>query len=116
MNSRHLLITLLLSFFALTNMQAQAPDCKCYLFSVEDGLASSIVRLVFQDRKGFIWFGTNGTLQRYDGRSMKRYSPDPTNPNSISLPFVTSIVEDENDYLWMSGYYPFIDQYDPRTG
>jgi signal transduction histidine kinase/streptogramin lyase len=115
MNSRHLLITLLLSFFALTNMQAQAPDCKCYLFSVEDGLASSIVRLVFQDRKGFIWFGTNGTLQRYDGRSMKRYSPDPTNPNSISLPFVTSIVEDENDYLWMSGYYPFIDQYDPRT-
>ncbi len=115
MNGRHLLLVILIPFFTLPLLQAQVPVCQCYLLSTEDGLASSDVRLVFQDRKGFIWFGTNGTLQRYDGRTMKRYSPDPTQPNSITLPFVTSIVEDKNDYLWMSGYYPFINQYDPRT-
>jgi ligand-binding sensor domain-containing protein len=106
MNSRHLLITLLLSFFALTNMQAQAPDCKCYLFSVEDGLASSIVRLVFQDRKGFIWFGTNGTLQRYDGRSMKNIHLIQQTPIVLVYPLLPLLLKMKMTICGCRAYYP----------
>ncbi len=37
----------------------------------KDGLANNVVRCITQDSKGFIWFGTEVGLSRYDGnRSM----------------------------------------------
>src|SRR5690242_4020943 len=36
-------------------------------FSIEDGLATSDVKSVAQDKQGFIWVGTSNGLQKYDG-------------------------------------------------
>ncbi len=44
-----------------------------YLFktiSIKEGLSQSTVNCVFQDSKGFIWFGTGDGINRYDGRSL----------------------------------------------
>ena len=35
--------------------------------SVEDGLPQSTVYAILQDRRGFLWFGTQDGLSRYDG-------------------------------------------------
>ncbi len=51
--------------------------------SIEQGLSSSGVYSIFQDRKGFLWFGTENGLNRYDGYSFKIFKNEPDDSNSI---------------------------------
>jgi hypothetical protein len=37
----------------------------------EDGLSEGYVYAIHQDKKGFIWIGTHGGLNRYDGYGFK---------------------------------------------
>ena len=41
--------------------------------TMNDGLAANGVRNIVQDREGFIWFGTDNGLCRYDGTQMQTY-------------------------------------------
>jgi len=41
--------------------------------SLEDGLSESGVRAILQDSAGFMWFGTWGGLNRFDGYTFKIY-------------------------------------------
>ena len=44
-------------------------------YNIEDGLAQSQVRSIFQDSKGFLWIGTlGGGVSKYDGLEFKNYS------------------------------------------
>ena len=56
--------------------------------TIEQGLSDSRVQAIVQDRAGFIWFGTNNGLNRYDGYDVVAYRNDPTNPHSLSGNFV----------------------------
>ena len=51
--------------------------------SVADGLPSSTVYRLAQDRDGFIWIGTHDGLARYDGVSFRVLRNDPAEPRSI---------------------------------
>jgi ligand-binding sensor domain-containing protein/signal transduction histidine kinase len=70
--------------------------------------------VIFQDSHGFLWFGTEDGLNRYDGYSFKIFKPDPDAPNSLSDRWITSIVEDSEGYLWV-GTRLGLNRYDPRT-
>lgn len=63
-----LLIVCTLWLYAASN-----PDFRFRHFTVGDGLLSNSVRAIAQDSKGFIWFGTDEGLNRYDGISIKDY-------------------------------------------
>ena len=41
------------------------------LISITDGLVNNEVTAIIQDENGFVWFGTRGGLQRFDGYEMK---------------------------------------------
>lgn len=41
--------------------------------TIENGLPQSTVETIIQDSKGFIWFGTNDGLARYNGYEFKIY-------------------------------------------
>jgi ligand-binding sensor domain-containing protein/signal transduction histidine kinase len=93
--------------------------CNCVLrfdhISIEQGLSQSSVRVIFQDSIGFLWFGTEDGLNRYDGYNFKTFKPDPDNPNSLSDRWITSIVEDREGYLWIGTRQGGLNRYDPRT-
>ena len=80
--------------------------CKCVLrfdhISIEQGLSQSSVWVIFQDSRGFLWFGTEDGLNRYDGYTFKTYKPDPDVPSSLSDRWITSITEDKDGYLWIA--------------
>ena len=42
-------------------------------FNREDGLASNFVRVISQDNYGYMWFGTDNGLNRYDGINMDTF-------------------------------------------
>jgi ligand-binding sensor domain-containing protein/signal transduction histidine kinase len=72
------------------------------------------VQVILQDRRGFLWFGTEDGLNRYDGYTFKVYKPDPDVPNSLSDRWITSLAEDRAGYLWI-GTRLGLNRYDPRT-
>ena len=37
-------------------------------FGVRDGLSSEKITAITQDKKGFIWVGTDNSLERFDGQ------------------------------------------------
>ena len=85
---------------------ASLPEiCNCVLrfdrINIEQGLSQSSVKVIFQDRRGFLWFGTEDGLNRYDGYNFKIYKPDPDAINSLSDRWITSIVEAQDGYLWI---------------
>ena len=43
------------------------------LYGTEDGLPQEDVFSIFQDARGYMWFGTNAGVVRYNGREMKVY-------------------------------------------
>jgi ligand-binding sensor domain-containing protein/signal transduction histidine kinase len=92
--------------------------CNCVLrfdrINIEQGLSQSSVYAIFQDRRGFLWFGTEDGLNRYDGYNFKIYKPDPDAIDSLSDRWITSIAEDREGYLWIATRLG-LNRFDPRT-
>jgi len=69
--------------------------------SLEDGLSQSSILSILQDSFGFLWFGTEDGLNRYDGYSFAIYRHDPDDPNSLSSNYITALAEGEDGDLWV---------------
>ncbi|MFP4302535.1 MAG: two-component regulator propeller domain-containing protein [Spirochaetaceae bacterium] len=71
----------------------------------EDGLSNLSVSSVVQDSNGFLWFGTQGGLNRYDGREVMVFRHDPFDPNTLPHDLVQTIYYQEAaEKLWVGTY------------
>ncbi len=68
-----------------------------------DGLPNASVSGIAQDAQGFLWFGTQGGLARYDGYSFKLFGHVPFDAASLPHDQVQSIFMD-GDVLWVGTY------------
>ena len=50
-----------------------------------NGLSNSQVNAIFKDQKGYVWFGTQSGLDRFDGFRMKAFLYVDGNPNSLTI-------------------------------
>ena len=67
--------TLLLKLLLLSGTLASAASGTLFRnITITDGLASNTVRHIVQDRRGFIWMGTDNGLCRYDGVGFRLFS------------------------------------------
>ena len=67
----------------------------------EDGLLDNIVYEVFQDSKGYFWFGTIAGLQRYDGTHFINFTFNPEEPNKgIQENIIRCITEISDGSIW----------------
>jgi PAS domain S-box-containing protein len=69
--------------------------------SIKEGLSQGSILAILQDRKGFLWFGTEVGLNKYDGYKFTIYKPSSDDPNSLSDNTVWSIFEDSRGVLWV---------------
>ena len=83
--------------------------------SMADGLPDDVVYAILQDQQGFMWFGTENGLVRYDGYQFTVYQNDPDDPTSLSHPMVYEILQARNGDLWV-GTGSGLDRFDPTTG
>jgi ligand-binding sensor domain-containing protein/signal transduction histidine kinase len=83
--------------------------------SLEEGLSQSVANVILQDRRGFLWFGTQDGLNRYDGHNFKVYKPNPEDPASLSDGWIESLFEDSDGYIWVGTYQGGLNRYDPNT-
>lgn len=83
--------------------------------SVKEGLSNSFVNCLLQDRTGFIWFGTDDGLNRFDGYEMKVYRNNPEDAFSISENIIWALWEDHSGNLWIGTKTGGLNKYDPLT-
>ena len=69
--------------------------------TLDDGLSQSTINCIIQDRKGFIWIGTRGGLNRYDGTSFRVFLHNPSDSTSISNNIVYTLHEDKEGRIWV---------------
>jgi diguanylate cyclase (GGDEF)-like protein len=67
---------------------------------VDDGLPSSMVTSVRQDRRGFLWLGTSRGVSRYDGHHFRTYDHRPGDRNTLPSDVVTQVYVDRSDVVW----------------
>ncbi len=83
--------------------------------SSADGLSQNTINTIFKDSRGFMWFGTNDGLNRFDGKNFKIFQQSHTNSNSIGANGITVITEDSNHHLWIGTKQNGISIYYPET-
>jgi ligand-binding sensor domain-containing protein/signal transduction histidine kinase len=87
---------------ALSNTAQAAPvrSLRFEHIGLEQGLSQESVQSILQDRQGFMWFGTQAGLNRYDGYRMTVFKNDPADPDSIADNYISAAFEDEQGRLW----------------
>ncbi len=89
-------------------------DIRFQRLSAGTGLSQTRVAWVVQDKVGFMWFGTQYGLNRYDGYKSKVFKHEPGRPDSLSCVYVRSLYVDRAGTLWV-GCDRFLDRFDPAT-
>ena len=79
-----------------------------------EGLVNSSVSSIGQDGAGFLWFATQGGLQRYDGYQMRLFASVPFDPASLSHQLVQTLYIDDDDTVW-AGTYGGLNRLDAQT-
>jgi ligand-binding sensor domain-containing protein/signal transduction histidine kinase len=72
------------------------------------------VSQIIQDDQGFLWFGTQQGLNRYDGYRCKVFTHDPKRPESFGGSYVYSLFKDRSGSIWVGSEQSF-DRFDPAT-
>ena len=83
--------------------------------TVENGLSSNTVYSIIQDQAGFLWFGTDDGLNRYDGYNFKVFRQDPDDSNSVSSNNIWSLMVDHSGNIWIGTKAGELNRYNPRT-
>jgi len=95
---------------------ALAQELKFAHITSDQGLSMGVVNCVLQDSKGFMWFGTQDGLNKYDGYNMLVFKHNPVDSNSLSNNFIYSLYEDKNGILWVGTNGGGVDAYNLSTG
>ena len=77
-------------------------DIRFKRLSTVDGLSQTMVTSILQDDQGFIWFGTQYGLNRYDGYKFKVFKHDPGLPDSLSGVYIHALFKDRSGKIWIS--------------
>ena len=101
---------LLISFLPIVFASPQRIDPTNLLFrylTLEDGLPNNKVNAVTADKYGFMWFGTNDGVCRYDGLNIKYYAQDHLIGNQARTSQVSTIKSDLSGNLLIGSYALF---------
>jgi PAS domain S-box-containing protein len=93
-------IALLLA--AATADAAPRRNLRFQRISLEQGLSQAVVTCSFQDRQGFMWFGTQEGLNRYDGYEFTVFVHQTSDPSSLASDLIKGIHEDRRGVLWVA--------------
>ncbi|MBK9013985.1 MAG: hypothetical protein IPM82_07800 [Saprospiraceae bacterium] len=85
------------------------------LFELPNGDPGNHVQAIVQDRYGFLWFGSQYGLHRWDGNQFKTYLNDPSDPHSISGDYVECIFTAKDGTLWIGTWGSGLSHYDQKT-
>lgn len=103
------------SLFLLLSLSTAARSLHLSTFSSQQGLSQNSITCSITDQQGFLWFATQGGLNRFDGYEFKRFKAN-SDDKSISGNWITSCVKDSKNQLWLSTASKGLNRLNPKTG
>ena len=82
-------------------MAANHLEMEFNLLSNRDGLSNGQVNTILQDKQGYVWFGTQSGLDRYDGFRFKNFFYNNLDVSSLANNSVDEIQQDVLGNLWI---------------
>ncbi|MBC8229842.1 SpoIIE family protein phosphatase, partial [bacterium] len=73
--------------------------------------AGNWVRSIYQDGEGYLWFGTNGGVSRYDGQHFTTF----TTKDGLASNNVWSMLKDREGYFWFGTRGGGVSRYDGQN-
>lgn len=92
----------------------QEIDIQFTNIGISEGLSNSTVYSIIQDRKGFMWFGTQNGLNKYDGYDFTVYKNIPFDSTSLSDNWVQALLEDKEGNIWVGTHSGGVCKYDRK--
>ena len=110
-------ITSSLLLFDMSGISYAQPDnLRFENLSGRRGLPKIAINTILQDQEGFMWFGTNEGLYRFDGHTATVFQHDPNDPeHSLPTNLIITIHEDRQGRFWIATPVGLI-RLDKRTG
>ena len=106
---------LLLIQLSWPNVAVCADEYNISQLSIQNGLSNNSVRCIYQDKKGFIWFGTYDGLNRYDGTEFKTFRNRISDSTSLPHNYIYTVHEDAQHNIWV-GTGQGLSIYNANTG
>ena len=69
--------------------------------SLNKGLSSTTIYKIIQDRYGFMWFGTQNGLNKFDGYSVTVYKNIPFDTLSLADNWIQALIEARDGNIWI---------------
>ncbi len=110
-----LCIGFVIVFWIVSITHAYSPNIRFETVSLEQGLSQSVVQSIAQDSTGFLWFGTQDGLNRYDGYGFKIYRNSPVDSASLSDNLINTLYVDRKGRLWIGTISGGVCRYDDNT-
>jgi two-component system sensor histidine kinase ChiS len=93
----------------------QVPHLHFEHLTIDQGLSDNGVFGILQDVRGFMWFGTQDGLNKYDGYGFTVYKNDPLDSTSIGINNIPEIFEDRSGTLWVRTPSRYLGMFDRVT-
>ncbi len=107
---------LLIALGTFVNGESSIERLPFSTLATEDGLSNDSIYCLLQDRRGFIWIGTFGGLDRYDGKEMVSFKPGGTENRSLSASVIFALAESADGKIWIGTDGGGLNRLDPESG
>ena len=109
-------LPLIISVFFMIPVFSFSNDFKFEHLTSANGLAGNSVSSIIQDKRGFLWFGTQDGLSSYDGKEFRLFEHKPFDDDSLPHNLIQTMFYDkEKDLIWI-GTYGGLSSFDPKNG
>jgi diguanylate cyclase (GGDEF)-like protein len=101
---RPAVLVLLAVLVALCSLRAQALGQPEMLFAPlgnDEGLSPGAINSIAQDAQGFLWFGTEDGLDRFDGYQLRHFIHGHGDDGSLPNNWISALVRDASGRLWV---------------
>lgn len=90
-------------FFGIAHwIHGQQNEYKFINYSSKNGLTSNSVNAILKDKNGFMWFGTEDGLNRFDGQNFVAYHHRDIDSTSIGRGPVIAMTQDKIGNIWLA--------------
>ncbi|MFZ0390753.1 MAG: two-component regulator propeller domain-containing protein [Calditrichia bacterium] len=83
--------------------------------TISDGLSQSAVTSILQDKAGYLWFGTQDGLNKFDGYSFTIYKSQPFDTSKISDNWIQVLLNERNGGIWIGTHNGGLFLFDPQN-
>ncbi|WP_236252848.1 hybrid sensor histidine kinase/response regulator transcription factor [Echinicola sp. 20G] len=109
------ILILLIDSIGLMAQGTGHPFYKFTHYTSQNGLPQNSILAIMQDDQGYLWFGTDDGLAKFDSYQFTVYKHQFQQQSSLSNNVIRGLIQDKNGYIWISTEGGGINIFDPRT-